>query len=311
MADPFRAPPRCARPRLSPRPWLARRGCLRARCICPPVLASMVATSMAARLTAEGLPAGRAWRSHRLRSSGPPRSPLQSPDPPPLALNAFSQHTLPPQPPLARGLWRITSAYDFGDGPLDEAGGQKYRTIKPPASPKSRARINTCRVSQATVVTGADHLLNVAQERSLSMPPTEKLDTHHKALTLNLNAAAFGSFAEIGAGQEVSHWFFLVGGASATVAKTVCAYDKEVSDDLYGSGSRYVSRQRLEGDARQRVGSASRAAQRHTRRTYALLLFCRYRFRAQLHRHERRARLGRSPLPGAARRSAERRAAAH
>jgi hypothetical protein len=78
------------------------------------------------------------------------------------------------------------------------------------------------------------------------MPSTEKLDTHHKALTLNLNASAFGSFAEIGAGQEVSHWFFVVGGASATVAKTVSAYDKEVSDDLYGAGSRYVSRQRLE-----------------------------------------------------------------
>ncbi len=78
------------------------------------------------------------------------------------------------------------------------------------------------------------------------MPSTEKLDTHHKALTLNLDAAAFGSFAEIGAGQEVSHWFFVVGAASATVAKTVSAYDKEVSDDLYGSGSRYVSRQRLE-----------------------------------------------------------------
>jgi hypothetical protein len=78
------------------------------------------------------------------------------------------------------------------------------------------------------------------------MPSTEKLDTHHKALTLNLNKSAFGSFAEIGAGQEVSHWFFVVGGASATIAKTVSAYDKEVSDDLYGSGSRYVSRQRLE-----------------------------------------------------------------
>ncbi|MGC2808093.1 MAG: hypothetical protein WA211_18330 [Candidatus Acidiferrales bacterium] len=78
------------------------------------------------------------------------------------------------------------------------------------------------------------------------MPSTEKLDTHNKALTLNLDASAFGSFAEIGAGQEVSHWFFVVGGASATVAKTISAYDKEVSDDIYGSGSRYVSRQRLE-----------------------------------------------------------------
>jgi hypothetical protein len=78
------------------------------------------------------------------------------------------------------------------------------------------------------------------------MPSAQRLDTHHKALTLNLDASAFGSFAEIGAGQEVAHWFFLVGGASATVAKTISAYDKEVSDDLYGSGSRYVSRQRLE-----------------------------------------------------------------
>src|SRR6201988_436724 len=78
------------------------------------------------------------------------------------------------------------------------------------------------------------------------MPSAESLDTHHKALTLNLDPSAFGSFAEIGAGQEVAHWFFLVGGASGTVAKTISAYDKEVSDDLYGSGSRYVSRQRLE-----------------------------------------------------------------
>jgi hypothetical protein len=78
------------------------------------------------------------------------------------------------------------------------------------------------------------------------MPSPEKIDTHHKALTLNLDPSTFGSFAEIGAGQEVARWFLIVGGASGTVAKTISAYDKEVSDDLYGSGSRYVSRQRLE-----------------------------------------------------------------
>jgi hypothetical protein len=78
------------------------------------------------------------------------------------------------------------------------------------------------------------------------MSPAQKLDTHHKALTLNLDPSTFGSFAEIGAGQEVARWFLLVGGASGTVAKTISAYDKEVSDDLYGSGSRYVSQQRLE-----------------------------------------------------------------
>jgi hypothetical protein len=78
------------------------------------------------------------------------------------------------------------------------------------------------------------------------MPSIEKLDTHRKALTLNLDSSTFGSFAEIGAGQEVARWFLVVGGASGTVAKTISAYDKEVSDDLYGAGSRYVSKQRLE-----------------------------------------------------------------
>ena len=79
-----------------------------------------------------------------------------------------------------------------------------------------------------------------------SMTPPEKLDAHRKALTLNLDRTTFGSFAEIGAGQEVARWFLIVGAASGTVAKSISAYDKEVSDDLYGSGSRYVSMQRLE-----------------------------------------------------------------
>jgi len=78
------------------------------------------------------------------------------------------------------------------------------------------------------------------------MQSTEKLDTHRKALTLNLDTSKFGSFAEVGAGQEVARWFLAVGGASGTVAKSISAYDQEVSDSLYGTGSRYVSRQRLE-----------------------------------------------------------------
>jgi hypothetical protein len=71
-------------------------------------------------------------------------------------------------------------------------------------------------------------------------------DTHHKALTIHLDPTVFGSFAEIGAGQEVARWFLRVGGASGTVAKAISAYDKEVSDDLYGPGTRYVSRERVE-----------------------------------------------------------------
>jgi hypothetical protein len=79
-----------------------------------------------------------------------------------------------------------------------------------------------------------------------SMASAEKMNTHQKALRINLDPISFGSFAEIGAGQEVARWFLFVGGASGTVAKSISAYDKEVSDDLYGSGSRYVSRERLE-----------------------------------------------------------------
>jgi hypothetical protein len=78
------------------------------------------------------------------------------------------------------------------------------------------------------------------------MPTEEKLDTHQKALNINLDPSTFGSFAEIGAGQEVVRWFLIVGGASGTVAKSISAYDKEVSDELYGSGARYVSKERLQ-----------------------------------------------------------------
>jgi hypothetical protein len=77
------------------------------------------------------------------------------------------------------------------------------------------------------------------------MAASDKIDTHQKALSINLDGTIFGSFAEIGAGQEVARWFLRVGAASGTVAKTISAYDKEVSDDLYGSGTRYVSKPRL------------------------------------------------------------------
>jgi len=67
-----------------------------------------------------------------------------------------------------------------------------------------------------------------------------------KALKINLDAARFGTFAEIGAGQEVARWFFHVGKASSTVAKSISAYDKAVSDALYGATPIFVSRARLE-----------------------------------------------------------------
>lgn len=73
----------------------------------------------------------------------------------------------------------------------------------------------------------------------------EKLDTGQKAHRINVDAKRYGAFAEIGAGQEVARWFFRVGGAAKTVAKTISAYDMAVSDAIYGPTERYVSRGRL------------------------------------------------------------------
>lgn len=71
-------------------------------------------------------------------------------------------------------------------------------------------------------------------------------ETHQKVNQINRDPSKYGTFAEIGAGQEVARWFFRVGGAAGTVAKTMSAYDMQVSDAIYGPSPRYVSRQRLQ-----------------------------------------------------------------
>lgn len=75
----------------------------------------------------------------------------------------------------------------------------------------------------------------------------EILDTKRKALKINLNPKIYGTFAEIGAGQEVARNFFTAGAASGTVAKTMSAYDMTFSDAIYGveESGRYVSKSRL------------------------------------------------------------------
>jgi len=73
-----------------------------------------------------------------------------------------------------------------------------------------------------------------------------KIDTHQKALAINLDEEKYGTIAEIGAGQETARWFFQVGGAAGTIAKAMSAYDMKFSDSIYGSCRRYVSRDRLQ-----------------------------------------------------------------
>lgn len=79
------------------------------------------------------------------------------------------------------------------------------------------------------------------------MANTPILDTDQKALEINLDASIYGTFAEIGAGQEAARIFFKVGAAAGTIAKTMSAYDKVYSDEIYGAepSGRYVCQSRL------------------------------------------------------------------
>ena len=86
---------------------------------------------------------------------------------------------------------------------------------------------------------------------SVILPGDKELDPEpsitKKSLRINLNENIYGTFAEIGAGQEVARHFYRAGGASGTVAKSISAYDKNFSDQIYGKeeDKRYVTQNRL------------------------------------------------------------------
>jgi hypothetical protein len=94
-------------------------------------------------------------------------------------------------------------------------------------------------------------LLSNTFTMSTQLPGERELENRpsieSKALRINLNEHIYGTFAEIGAGQEVARHFFRVGGASGTIAKTISAYDKNFSDNIYGEeeDGRYVTETRL------------------------------------------------------------------
>ena len=99
------------------------------------------------------------------------------------------------------------------------------------------------------------YLLTLSQRNIIAMSVTIKGDKNFenipsiksKALRINLNENIYGSFAEIGAGQETVRNFFQAGGASGTIAKAMSAYDKDFSDSIYGieNDGRYVTESRL------------------------------------------------------------------
>ena len=78
-------------------------------------------------------------------------------------------------------------------------------------------------------------------------PRVKSIGTKQKALKINLDLSVYGSFAEIGAGQDVAANFFKAGGAAGTIAKTISAYDMAFSDAIYGeeASGKYVCETRL------------------------------------------------------------------
>src|SRR6266436_6302430 len=86
----------------------------------------------------------------------------------------------------------------------------------------------------------------MAKPSALNHDERPILSTHQKALQINLDPLRYGTFAEIGAGQEVARWFFKVGAAAGSISKSMSAYDMAVSDAIYGRCKRYVSRERLQ-----------------------------------------------------------------
>src|ERR1700726_1877294 len=85
-----------------------------------------------------------------------------------------------------------------------------------------------------------------AIETTINNDDRPRLNTHQKALKVNLDPVRYGTFAEIGAGQEVARWFFQVGAAAGSLSKSISAYDMAFSDAIYGRCKRYVSRERLQ-----------------------------------------------------------------
>ena len=104
------------------------------------------------------------------------------------------------------------------------------------------------------------------------MTPRTIHTTAQKALKINLNSDIYGTFAEIGAGQETVREFFRAGAASGTIAKAMSAYDKAFSDDIYGieEDKRYVTQSRLQKMLRHEYGLIEKRLDRskHPSKTY-------------------------------------------
>lgn len=97
-----------------------------------------------------------------------------------------------------------------------------------------------------SVATRCAPSIHSARSGYLMNSSTPTISTRQKALEINLDDGKYGTIVEIGAGQEVARQFFSAGAAAGTIAKTMSAYDMQISDVIYGKANAYVSRERLE-----------------------------------------------------------------
>ena len=97
-----------------------------------------------------------------------------------------------------------------------------------------------------------------------------------KTLRINLNRNIYGTFAEIGAGQETARQFFRAGGASGTIAKAMSAYDKAFSDAIYGveDDGRYVTQARLKRMLVHEMNLVEERISRESNPNYLFFTFC-------------------------------------
>ena len=170
--------------------------------------------------------------------------------------------------------------------PRGRAGKWRVRQVHPTIR---RSILPAIRFSKATAVGhGAVFVYFAARRGRSPMMNEPTMNTAQKALQINLDATKYGTFAEIGAGQEVARWFFRVGGAAGTVAKTISAYDMAVSDAIYGPDGPVRQPPAAAGDAGLRVRPAAAAAGPDARRQIHLFRFRRHGGDAQFFPSNRR-----------------------
>ena len=128
----------------------------------------------------------------------------------------------------------------------------------------------------------------------------QKLTPKQKALTINLDPTIYGTFAEIGAGQETVRHFFRAGGASGTIAKAMSAYDKDFSDAIYGkeAKNRYVTQNRLRKMLRYEVSLIEERISRENSPNRKFFSYANTVTTINFDKTVKRSRLGRNPFSG-------------